>query len=64
MIPRPTGNPRPETLPSSESPSASPMLMPAPDGGGEADEKRCEGGLCVNSAVANSGASVETEPVH
>src|SRR5205823_5436156 len=38
--PRVVGRPRPVRLPSSDSASANPMLIPAPDCGGEADQKR------------------------
>ena len=61
ITPRTHGCPRPVRLPSSESASAKPMLMPAPaDAARPTRNASLE--LCVANAEANTGASVETDP--
>ena len=59
--PRTQGWPRPVRLPSSESASANPMLMPAPLKR-PVRRERLPGYSCVANAAAKTGASVETEP--
>src|SRR5262245_16657525 len=61
MNPRISGRPRPVRLPSSESASANPMLMPAPTVAAS-PTRNVSQLLAVAKAAANSGASVETEP--
>src|SRR5207247_4949124 len=59
--PRAHGLPRPVRLPSSDSASAKPMLMPAPTLAAR-PTRNVSQLLCVAKAAANSGARVETEP--
>src|SRR5215208_3379770 len=58
---RKSGLPRPVSDPSSESPSEKPMLIPAPTAAAKPTRNVTPGSL-VAKAVANSGASVETDP--
>ncbi len=59
--PRTTGWPRPVSSPVSERPSEYAMLIPAAIAVADAgDEGVC--GLCVESATAKIGASVDSEP--
>src|SRR5215216_4914851 len=59
--PRKNGLPRPVSDPSSESPSEKPMLIPAPTAAANPTRNVILGSL-VAKAVANNGASVETDP--
>ena len=59
--PRIQGWPRPVRLPSSESASAKPMLMPAPTEAARPTRNASQL-LWVAKAAANTGASVETDP--
>ena len=61
ISPRTHGCPRPVRLPSSESASANPMLMPAPSEAAMPTRKASQL-LRVAKAAAKTGASVETEP--
>ena len=59
--PRSSGEPRPESLPSSASASAKPIEMPAPTEAASPTTNAFHE-LWVANAAANTGASVETEP--
>src|SRR5215211_642710 len=61
IVPRKNGLPRPVSDPSSESPSEKPMLIPAPTAAASPTRNVILGSL-VAKAVANNGASVETDP--
>src|SRR5262245_3942602 len=61
IAPRRNGCPRPVSSPVSERPSEKPMLIPAPTAAAR-PTIRVVCGSRVANAVANSGASVETEP--
>src|SRR5688500_11727858 len=61
IVPRKYGLPRPVSDPSSESPSEKPMLIPAPTAAASPTRNVILGSL-VAKAVANNGASVETDP--
>src|ERR687894_121918 len=61
MAPLKKGWPRPVNDPSSESPSENPILIAAPTAAARPTRKVIRGSPVAN-AVANSGASVETDP--
>src|SRR5918911_2716390 len=61
IAPRKSGFPRPVSDPSSERPSEKPMLIPAPTAAASPTRNVILGSL-VAKAVANNGASVETDP--
>src|SRR5829696_7649118 len=61
IVPRKNGLPRPVSDPSSESPTEKPMLIPAPTAAASPTRNVILGSL-VAKAVANNGASVETDP--
>src|SRR5215211_1654515 len=61
IVPRKNGLPRPVSDPSSESPSEKPMLIPAPTAAASPTRNVILGSL-VAKAVANNGASVDTDP--
>ncbi len=61
MKPRKIGLPRPVSVPSSESPSEKAMLIAAPTAAARPTRKVTRGSP-VAKAVANKGASVETDP--
>src|SRR4029077_17866155 len=60
-VPRAHGWPRPVRLPSSDSASANPMLIPAPRLAANPTRNASQL-LWVAKAAANNGANVETEP--
>ena len=59
--PRFSGDPRPESTPSSWAASVKPMEMPAPTEADRPTRKVCQVS-CVAKAAAKIGASVDTEP--
>ena len=60
-MPRLTGEPRPESCPSSDAASVKPIEMPAPTLAARPTRK-VVWVSCVAKAVAKIGAKVETEP--
>ena len=61
VMPRFTGEPRPDSLPSSEATSVKPIEMPAPIEAASPTRKVWNVS-CVANAAAKIGASVDTDP--